>query len=263
MTGFSVDAARPLRRGVRRQGRPYRQRMPAPLILMYHSVSSPPADPYRLCVSPGRFAQQLRSLARRGLRGVSVRELLAASACGTAGGLVGLSFDDGYADFASTGVPLLEQFGFTATVFVVTGSLGSVGSWDPDFRRPLLTTGQVQDLHRRGIEVGSHTVTHCRLSRLPGPQLAAELQDSRRDLEQLLDAPVDGLAYPYGDADQGVQRAAATAGYRYACLAEPTRPPLIFALPRVYLGQGDPPLRMLAKRRGYALLRRRLELGRA
>jgi peptidoglycan/xylan/chitin deacetylase (PgdA/CDA1 family) len=236
--------------------------VPAPLILMYHSVSSPPADPYQLCVAPSRLTQQLRSLARRGLRGVSVRELLAATTAGTGGGLVGLGFDDGYADFASTGAPLLEQFGFSATVFVVTGSLGAVCSWDADFRQPLLTADQVRDLHRRGFEIGSHTVSHGRLSRLPGPQLAVELQDSRRHLEQVLDAPVDGLAYPYGDADQGVQRAAATAGYRYACLAEPTRPPSIFALPRVYLGQGDQPLRMLAKRHGYTLLRRRLELAR-
>jgi peptidoglycan/xylan/chitin deacetylase (PgdA/CDA1 family) len=227
---------------------------------MYHSVSSPPVDAYQLCVSVGRLAQQLRSLARRGLRGVGVRELLTAAVRGQSDGLVGLTFDDGYADFCSDGAPVLERFGFAASIFVVTGSVGLVSSWDPDFRQPLLTAGQIRDLHRRGFEIGSHAVRHRRLPGLPERELRAELADSRRQLEEILQAPVDGLAYPYGEADELVQRAAAAAGYRYACLAEPTRPPSMFGLPRVYLGQRDTPLRLLAKRRGYALLRRRMEL---
>jgi peptidoglycan/xylan/chitin deacetylase (PgdA/CDA1 family) len=229
---------------------------------MYHSVSAPPADPHQLCVSPARLAQQLRALARRGLRGVTVGGLLAATARGGGGPLIGLSFDDGYADFSTTAAPLLEQFGFTASVYVVTGSLGSHSSWDPDFRRPLLTVAQLQALHRRGFEIGSHAVRHRRLSRLSAPEQRAELQDSRRGLERILDAPVEGLAYPYGDADQVVQQAAAAAGYRYACLAEPTRPASVYALPRVYMGQRDQPLRLLVKRQGYALVRKHRELTR-
>jgi peptidoglycan/xylan/chitin deacetylase (PgdA/CDA1 family) len=236
------------------------RRVPAPLILMYHSVSSPAADVHHLCVSPARLTQQLRGLASRGLRGVSVRELLAAAARGEGRALVGLTFDDGYADFGTSGAPVLEQLGFTASVFLVTGSLGADSCWDPDFRRPLLTAAQVRDLHRRGFEIGSHAVRHRRLSGLPDLEVRAELADSRRELERILDAPVEGLAYPYGDADPAVQRAAADAGYRYACLAGPTAPPSMFALPRVYLGQRDTPLRLLGKRHGYRLLRRRVEL---
>ena len=51
-----------------------------PLVLMYHSVEPYQADPYLVTVSPPRFAQQMRWLARRGLRGVSIRDLLAARA---------------------------------------------------------------------------------------------------------------------------------------------------------------------------------------
>ena len=71
--------------------------MPADLVLMYHSVEPYTADPYQVTVHPDRFARQLRWLRRRGLRGVSMRELLAARRDGTARGLVGLTFDDGYA----------------------------------------------------------------------------------------------------------------------------------------------------------------------
>src|SRR6266576_1468104 len=76
-----------------------------PMVLMYHSVEPYEADPYLVTVSPPRFAQQMHWLARRGLRGTSVRDLLAARAAGAGKGLVGLTFDDGYADFARHALP--------------------------------------------------------------------------------------------------------------------------------------------------------------
>src|SRR5215510_11951016 len=65
-----------------------------PAILMYHSISPDRPDPYLVTVSPGRFGQQMGWLARRGLRGVSVAELLAARARGDWARLVALTFDD-------------------------------------------------------------------------------------------------------------------------------------------------------------------------
>jgi peptidoglycan/xylan/chitin deacetylase (PgdA/CDA1 family) len=95
-----------------------------PLVLMYHSVAPYTVDPYQVTVHPERFEEQLRWLHRRGLRGVSVRELLAANCEGDSHGLVGLTFDDGYADFVTSVIPALTRYGFTATVFVVAGKLG-------------------------------------------------------------------------------------------------------------------------------------------
>ena len=92
-----------------------------PLVLMYHSIEPYEADPYLVTVSPPRFAQQMRWLDRRGLRGVSIADLLAARAAGGGKGLVGLTFDDGYADFARHALPVLRQHGFGATVFVIAG----------------------------------------------------------------------------------------------------------------------------------------------
>ncbi|NED86362.1 polysaccharide deacetylase family protein, partial [Streptomyces sp. SID11233] len=84
-------------------------------MLMYHSVSEVREDPYRVTVTPHRLERQLRWLRRRGLRGVCVATLLAARAAGRGEGLVGLTFDDGYADFLSHAVPLLHRYGCTAT----------------------------------------------------------------------------------------------------------------------------------------------------
>ena len=55
---------------------------------------------------------------------MSTAELLAARAAGAGKGQVGLTFDDGYADFAEYALPVLRRHGFTATVFVIAGRLG-------------------------------------------------------------------------------------------------------------------------------------------
>ncbi|PWI09697.1 polysaccharide deacetylase, partial [Streptomyces sp. NWU339] len=72
---------------------------PVPWVAMYHSVGDCSDDPYRITVTPERLEEQLAWLRRRGLRGVSVADLLAARARGEGRRLVGLTFDDGYTDF--------------------------------------------------------------------------------------------------------------------------------------------------------------------
>src|SRR6266498_4146671 len=93
-----------------------------PLVLMYHSITPYMQDPYLVTVSPPRFEQQMSWLRRRGLRGTSVRELLAAAERGEARSLVGLSFDDGYADLVEYVVPVLRRHVFDQVrVAVVEG----------------------------------------------------------------------------------------------------------------------------------------------
>ena len=97
-----------------------RVRLPLPPVLMYHSISpSAEPDPHRLRVHPCRLDGHLRLLRRLGLRGVSLTELVRAADRGEAGGLVGLTFDDGYTDFLDHAVPVLQRHGMTGTVYVV------------------------------------------------------------------------------------------------------------------------------------------------
>ncbi|MFD0530292.1 lipid II flippase MurJ [Kitasatospora arboriphila] len=152
----------------------------APWILMYHSITHEEHDPYLLTVSPERFAAQMAWLARSGRRGVSVRELLRARAAGAAARLVGLTFDDGYADFARYAVPVLRRHGFTASAYVVPDLLGGHNGWDPDGpRKPLLTVDQVVELAAAGWEIGSHGLSHRRLPGLSADELADQARGSR------------------------------------------------------------------------------------
>lgn len=190
-------------------------------ILMYHAVERVEEDPNRLCVSSETFDAQMSHLKRRGLRGVTVAELLQARKLGIAKGLVGLTFDDGYQNFLEKAVPLLESHGFSATVFVVGDRLGGENDWvhsfDPRPPMKLMTADEIREASERGMEIGSHSMTHPRLSGLVPELLEDEVGGSRRLLGELLGQEIQGFCYPYGDLDQQALRAASRAGYNYAC----------------------------------------------
>jgi peptidoglycan/xylan/chitin deacetylase (PgdA/CDA1 family) len=217
-----------------------------PLVLMYHSVAPYEHDPYLVTVHPARFEQQLRWLHRRGLRGTSMRELLAARWAGTDRGLVGLTFDDGYADFGEHALPALARFGFTATVFVITDLLGGSNTWDmAGPRKPLMTIDQIRHVAKLGMEIGSHSRRHVSLT---SPcDLIGEVSESRTILEDLTGEQVTGFCYPYGHLNALAVDAVRAAGYHYGCAI--WRSPLtgLHALPRTYIGDRDGALRLRAK----------------
>jgi SAM-dependent methyltransferase len=94
-------------------------------ILMYHSIddecSSHPAGHYR--VTRAGFEEQLISLRREGFRSISMSELSIADKGGTlcVGYPIILTFDDGYKDFIQNALPLLNKYGFTASLYIPTG----------------------------------------------------------------------------------------------------------------------------------------------
>ncbi len=173
-----------------------------PAIAMFHSVSPYDDDPYLVTVTPDRFDRQMRWLRRRGLRGVAVGELMAADRAGAGRGLIGLTFDDGYADFVDYALPVLARYGFGATVFPIAGWLGGLNDWDVlGPRKPLMSADQVRKAADAGIEIGSHGLRHVSLPGLAEAGLAAEAAESRAILTETIDRDVTGFCYPYGHID--------------------------------------------------------------
>ncbi|MCK1823025.1 polysaccharide deacetylase family protein [Streptomyces sp. XM83C] len=230
---------------------------PVPWVAMYHSVGDRTCDPYHVTVTPERLARQLAWLRARGLRGVGVAELLAARARGAGDGLVGLTFDDGYADFLTHALPVLRRHGCTATLYVLPGRLGGVNAWDtPGPRKPLLTADGIRRAADEGMEIGSHGLTHIDLTTADDTALEAETAGSRAALADLLDREVDGFCYPYGRLDARTVAAVRAAGYRHACAIDPGPLTGPLALPRVHIGERDTAVRLLLKRRLHRLRRR-------
>ena len=232
-----------------------------PMVLMYHGIADVPEDPHQLCVSPGRFAEQMAWMDQRGLRGVSVGTLVEAMGEGRHRGMVGITFDDGYTNVLESALPVLQRRGFGASVYIISGRLGGSNEWDEGPAWPLLDAGGVRKLAAAGLEIGSHSATHVRLAGLDPDQLAAEVKGSRADLAALLQTEIRGFAYPYGSMDAAARRAVRDAGYAYACAVETPRSELgLMALPRIYVGERDSAARMTAKRclyRGYIAIRGR------
>jgi peptidoglycan/xylan/chitin deacetylase (PgdA/CDA1 family) len=227
---------------------------------MYHSVcASTGPDPHRLRVPPERLDAHLRLLRRLGLRGVSLGELMAAADGGSAAGLVGLTFDDGYTDFLDQAVPVLDRHGMTGTLYVVAGRLGGSNGWDDGPRLDLLDADGVRAVAAAGHEIGSHTLTHVRLAGADPREVTRQVTDSRSILEDVLQAEVPGFCYPWGDFDEAAAEAVRAAGYDHACVTGDFRPGDRFTVPRSYVAPEDGPARLLVKLARHAV---RMRIGR-
>jgi peptidoglycan/xylan/chitin deacetylase (PgdA/CDA1 family) len=134
---------------------------------------------------------------------------------------VALTFDDGYSSVGRLAWPELEQRGMPATLYVVPGFLDGQGRfpWDAhasEADAALLAAAEVLALSRQGLDIGSHTMFHRWLPASSSAELSTDLRESRRQLEELVGAPVSGLAYPTGGWDRRVRQAARAAGYAHA-----------------------------------------------
>jgi peptidoglycan/xylan/chitin deacetylase (PgdA/CDA1 family) len=138
-----------------------------------------------------------------------------------------ISFDDGYEEVKTIVYPILHEFRMKAVVFVLADFDLRTNKWDSGIgcEHPLLTKEQVVALHEAGFEMGSHTLSHPRLTQIPEDKTLYELRRSREILEEELKTPVHTFAYPYGLTNERIKRLAGEAGYTIACGAF-TGPPL-------------------------------------
>ena len=199
-------------------------------ILMYHSISDDPESGvspyYSICTGLQRFREQMQWLKDNGYEGVTLSAGLAAleftnqkqkieirnpkTEIGNSEYLpsafslqpsalcprpAALTFDDGFRDFYTHAFPILQQHGFSATMYLPTAFIGSERR---SFKsRECLTWAETRELHRAGIEFGSHTVHHPELVDLSWSGIRSEITDSKVQIENQLAAPVKNFAYPY------------------------------------------------------------------
>jgi peptidoglycan/xylan/chitin deacetylase (PgdA/CDA1 family) len=192
------------------------------IVLAYHAVADGFSAP--LAVTPAALTEQLDLLVDRGYRGVTFSELAAA---GGKGKLMAVSFDDAYRSVSTRAAPILASLDIPGTVFAPTSYMGTERpmSW-PGIDRWLSTPHadelvpmsweELRSLADSGWEIGSHTVTHPRLTSLDDDRLDAELRDSRQECAERIGRPCTSLAYPYGDHDDRVVDSAGRAGYAWA-----------------------------------------------
>ena len=196
-------------------------------VVMYHRiVEAPPAGSrHGTWVTRERFAAQLDSLARRGFTTITFRDYAAylEGARALPRRPIILTFDDGYADNYDLAFPLLEARGMTAVIFLVADRNVTTNLWDAaggEPQVPLLAGDQIREMGDYGIEFGSHTMSHARLTALAPDALAGEVEGSRRALEERLGRPVLSLCYPYGAVNAAVKDATERAGYAFGVASD-------------------------------------------
>jgi peptidoglycan/xylan/chitin deacetylase (PgdA/CDA1 family) len=182
-------------------------------ILTYHYVRTNPNRNDRmgfaLSVTPADFAAQMDWLARNNFHTITTEDLYAYlnGTRGLPSRPVILTFDDGYADFYTTALPILRSHDFRAVAYVVSSFVGQPG---------YMTAAQVREADQSGIEIGSHTVTHADLARMSVGAVRQQLLGSKEFLERLLGHSVVSFCYPSGRVNSMVAIEVANAGYHDA-----------------------------------------------
>jgi peptidoglycan/xylan/chitin deacetylase (PgdA/CDA1 family) len=238
------------------------------LIICYHAVSD--SFPASMSLPAGQLEAQVGSLVDRGYRPATFSDAVRSDSNGPT---LSVTFDDGYRSVSEAALPVLSRLGVPATVFVPTAFMGSrqpmtwpgIDRWlSTGHERELVPMGwkELETLSNEGWEIGSHTRSHPRLTRVDDSQLKQELESSRGTLEERLDAPCTAIAYPYGDVDRRVARAAQEAGYlvgaalaAHQLRADPMRWPRVGAYREDSFRRFTFKTSKLARRAGLARLR--------
>ena len=155
-----------------------------------------------------------------------------------------LTFDDGCQNFREHAWPVLKKYNFPATMFVIAGMLGKTASWmEGDAgKTALMDAATVRELHKEGLNIGSHTMNHIHLAKCEPDVAREEIFASKARLEDVLGVPVPDFCYPYGSYNERIVQWTGDAGYRtgLTCIrATANHAPSPLELPRKAVSYGD------------------------
>ncbi len=181
-------------------------------ILMYHYISDLPADAddirVDLTVTPAAFEAQLAYLQAQGYASITLDDLALYLKAGRAlpPKPIIITFDDGYLDNYLYAFPLLRQYKFSGTFFVVTQFLD-------EGRSGYMSWEQAQLMQANGMDIESHSVSHEELRGQSVEFLTQQIASSRQAIEAHLHKPVHFLCYPFGHYDERAIEVLRSAGY--------------------------------------------------
>jgi len=186
-------------------------------ILVYHKVG----DRFELGITTttvGQFHHQMTYLHQMGYRTLTIGEWFDCLANGQfPEKSLAITFDDGYESIYYQAFPVMQRYGFSSTVFVVTGFVGKENRWDVNLlgrRFKHLSWGQMRKMASFGHSFQSHTVNHPDLTKLTSSQLRYELSHSREVLQEGMGEAVEFLAYPFGKGNPFIDEVAGEVGYK-------------------------------------------------
>jgi peptidoglycan/xylan/chitin deacetylase (PgdA/CDA1 family)/glycosyltransferase involved in cell wall biosynthesis len=193
-------------------------------VLMYHKIPDAPlATKHQIYVTKEQFEKHLAYFKKRKLTPITFADYLKYAS----GELplrefparpIILTFDDGYTDNYTNLLPLMQQYDYRGVLYLLGDFDVRYNQWDlaadpTEPRSDIMSRAQKQAFVAAGWEIGAHTLSHPRLTALPLPEAAAEIQRSKMALETALQTEIVSFAYPYGDLNDAVKSAVRAAGF--------------------------------------------------
>lgn len=202
-------------------------------ILCYHSVGQPTFGVND--VTPAQFRRHIEIALEDGYRFVRAADI---AATGGSEKDLAITFDDAATSVATTAEPILSDYNIPWTLFAVTSWSDHATPWA---REQLLSWRGLEDLLGKGVEIGSHSVTHPDFGKIDQDRTVDELEASRRAIERHLGFAPDTFAIPLGQSmnwTPAASKAAEAAGYKIVyAQAEETRPE--GTVPRTFVTRFD------------------------
>lgn len=196
-----------------------------PRVLMYHMVSKHlPKNKSkfnRLRVEPKEFEKQIKWLSKNGFKSYFVREI----SDDLSPKSVIITFDDGYKDNLTNALPILQKYGFKATIFIVCNRFDNNWATDKDLKKSsdelnseeMLGDNDVKELLESGfIEIGSHALNHANLPSLSYKDKQNEILNSKLEIEKKFGITCESFAYPFGFYDEESMQLAKESGYKFS-----------------------------------------------
>ena len=198
-------------------------------ILMYHMIAdSVDKIEAELCRTPEAFRQDMKQINQAGYQVIPLSMVFD----GIAGKVdipeksVAITFDDGFLCTYENAFPILQEYNYPSSVFIVSGSVNSYNDWGKVFglpRRRMLTSDMIRTMDESGVDIGAHTVNHVWLGKIGKAIATDEIRNSKSTMEDILGHEVPHFAYPFGNWSHTARDAVIEAGFRGACSTMPGR----------------------------------------
>jgi peptidoglycan/xylan/chitin deacetylase (PgdA/CDA1 family) len=195
------------------------------VVLCYHRVSDALRD--HVTIGVDQFDQQIAFL-KANYHLVSLRELIEGNLPEPASRpLAAVTFDDGYLDNYENAFPILQKHGASATFFVSTDHISEGKPFAHDLEKlgrglPNMSWDQIREMHRAGMDFGSHTANHVDLGKVDAATAWKELVRSDAAVKKELGITQNLFAFPFGRPQHMTLANHALvkkAGYRCCCSA--------------------------------------------
>jgi peptidoglycan/xylan/chitin deacetylase (PgdA/CDA1 family) len=217
-------------------------------VLSYHKISKPWPDARVRggFTPPRRFFKQMSYLKNEGFVFYTASEIIEyfqqRGEFPQKG--IALTFDDGWKDNYTNAFPVLKQLEIKATIFIIPASIGQLFSGataEGEQPHAHLSQDEIREMADAGIEFGSHTMNHRLLNKISETEVKSEVEDAKREIENLLQKPCLTFAYPAGFYSETARHAVEQAGHiaAFTTTYGPTDRVDLFALNRTEVLRRD------------------------